>query len=232
MLRSNRHHSSHFQHAWNKYGEDDFVFEVIFILYNSSESRLRQLEEKLLVLNKARNLLYNTSISADGSMSGFKQSEETKLKRSLKMTGHAVSQITRDKIAAAHKGKKLSPDRRAKAAIAMLGKKHSEETKQRMSASRSGDKNYFKGCKRTNADKQRISELTKAAMTPERCKKVSEAQEKPVLVWREEWDEKMWFPSASKAAIYFNQYQVGFSRVARNLQKSAKGWFVEFTFKI
>lgn len=28
-LRKNKHHSAHLQHAWNKYGEDSFLFEVI-----------------------------------------------------------------------------------------------------------------------------------------------------------------------------------------------------------
>ncbi len=51
LLNSNRHHSKHLQRAWNKYGEDSFVFEVIEEC--SPDKILEKEQEYLNVLLKA-----------------------------------------------------------------------------------------------------------------------------------------------------------------------------------
>lgn len=39
-LKNNRHHSVHLQRAWNKYGKESFVYEVIKEMSNASETEL------------------------------------------------------------------------------------------------------------------------------------------------------------------------------------------------
>ena len=51
ILRQNRHHSSHLQHAWNKYGESNFKFEIIEVLKNPTkqDGPMRFIRTKVLI---------------------------------------------------------------------------------------------------------------------------------------------------------------------------------------
>jgi len=46
LLRGNRHHSTHLQHAWNKYGENVFIFGVLEVIENYSD--LTIIEQKYI----------------------------------------------------------------------------------------------------------------------------------------------------------------------------------------
>lgn len=41
-LRLNKHHSKHFQNAWNKYGEDSFEYKVIEFVDDISNLLIRE----------------------------------------------------------------------------------------------------------------------------------------------------------------------------------------------
>lgn len=76
-LNKNEHHSSHLQHAWLKYGEENFEFAIIEII--EDVNNLIDREQYYLDLTKCynRNHGYNISPTA-GRCLGVKRTEEEK----------------------------------------------------------------------------------------------------------------------------------------------------------
>lgn len=114
MLRNNKHGNAHLQNAFNKHGEDAFIFEI----------QLRAVyEEHLVMLEQAyldtftpyvRGMGYNISDNAksyrvfgkDHPGYGKQRSEETKRKISETLTGRTIPESTRLKISETMKNKK------------------------------------------------------------------------------------------------------------------------------
>lgn len=131
VLNKNKHWNEHLQLAWNKYGQDSFIFEIIENV--SNEDLLIEREQYWMDYYKSydRKYGYNISPKADRS----KQSKEsilkglnTKLQKygyiPSGMKGKHHSQESKDKISSKNKGK--------------LKKPLSEETKQKISNSLKG----------------------------------------------------------------------------------------------
>lgn len=108
LLKRNKSHSKHLQAAWNKYGSENFTFELIDTV--NDISHLLAVEETYIKYYKSNNkdFGYNSKLYVDSSR-GWKHSEETKFKMSMqrKGTNHG-----------------------------WLGRKHSEESKLKMSITR------------------------------------------------------------------------------------------------
>ena len=117
MLRGNRHHSTHLQNAWNKYGEACFTFKVL--LFCEVEDLLTY-EQKAIDSYKPA---YNVRKIAH-NQTGFKHSEESKAKMS---SSHKLSESSKK-----HR-ESMAKERKGKA-----GSKHSEETRRKMSDSHKG----------------------------------------------------------------------------------------------
>lgn len=91
LLRNNKHHSKHLQSSWNKYGEENFFFEII---EKCDKNKLLEREQFYL------NILscdYNIQITA-GSNLGLKFSDNHKAKlrkahetRTIYSKGHTPS---------------------------------------------------------------------------------------------------------------------------------------------
>jgi group I intron endonuclease len=97
-LNYNRHHSKYLQRAWNKYGKDNFKFNVIRRIENISQEELFEIEQKYLDDRKSNypsKLNYNTCWFAKG---GTVSSQITK--------------ETREKMSKSHIGVKFSLERR------------------------------------------------------------------------------------------------------------------------
>lgn len=60
LLNNNKHHSVHLQHAWNKCGEDVFIFGVIKIVINLNE--LTKIEQKYIDKYKSSKDKYGYNI--------------------------------------------------------------------------------------------------------------------------------------------------------------------------
>lgn len=119
-LSKNKHPNKHLQAAYNKYGENNFVF--IIIEHVDDRSILTEREQywidKLDACNKVVG--YNMCATA-GNYFGFKHSEEAK-----------------HKIGLANVGKKLSDEQKSKISKSNIGKhnfKHTEESKMKIKES-------------------------------------------------------------------------------------------------
>lgn len=157
-LRNGVHDNEHLQRAWNKYGEDAFVFETILLC--DPENRLYY--EQVLLDNMKP--AYNIAINATANMQGLYMSdaaraklseshkgkrhpnfgkhlpEETRVKISKANKGKPngrlgahLSEETRAKISEAHKGKFVSGETRRKLSEINTGKHHTSETRAKMS---------------------------------------------------------------------------------------------------
>lgn len=126
QLNSNKHYNKKLQRSWNKYGEENFVFEVIEYVENKSELIVREqfyLDTILFAstdIKKFNALGFNNLLMAYGTY-GRKLSKESRLKISKKRKGIIFSKETKEKMSAAKigvpgwsKGKKLTDKQKSK----------------------------------------------------------------------------------------------------------------------
>lgn len=173
-LRRGTYHNIHLQRAWNKHGEESFIFEVVEEVKEDGDALLL-CEQKYLDRGFASNTLYNIALDAVAPMRGRKNphteewnrkigeankgnvlgplSDEHRRKVSEALIGHEVTRETRDKISVAKKlwyQNNENPN---------LGRKNTEETIQRMSkAARERDNSVY----RSPEAKRKQSEATLA----------------------------------------------------------------------
>lgn len=125
FLKSRKHHASHLQRAWDKYGESVFNFKPIIIC--NKEDAL-QYEQKLI---DSGRYIYNARLLArSGRVKGFKHTEEAKLKMSIARKGKAKSEEHKINISLGSKGKPKplrSKEHAEKLAVFTRGKKQSPE---------------------------------------------------------------------------------------------------------
>lgn len=119
-LRRGTHHSIKLQRAWNKYGEDAFVFEVVEPVADSASLISR--EQHWIDTMSAVKTGYNIRPTA-GSALGTRHSAETKARMSLLKTGLRASAETRAKISASKKGVPFPPEKGRKHSALMTGRK-------------------------------------------------------------------------------------------------------------
>lgn len=169
------HHSAHFQRAWNKYGPDAFVFEVLI------ECRKDEILDHEQVFIDKESPEYNTAKVVTAPMTGLshgddvrekiaaskrgkKRSAETCAAMSIGMKGHV----------AWNKGKKMSPEICAINSAAQKGKKMSLASREAISKANKGrkmngewiekltermkGKKYFAGKKHSEEHKLKITE--------------------------------------------------------------------------
>lgn len=150
-LQGGHHPNRHLQAAWDKYGEDAFVFSA---LEEVGRDMLLVMEQEYLDDYFDRGHCYNLAITAGphGPLS-----EEHKRKIGAAHKGKAVSEETRRKLSEAHKGRPLGEEHRHNISKALqgnqncLGHKHTEETKRKLSI-------IVTGFKHNEETKRRIGE--------------------------------------------------------------------------
>lgn len=130
-LRKDKHHSIKLQRAFNKYGEANFVFDIIMLCDKLS---LIVNEQSFIDGLDSYKKGYNACPIA-GSRLGSKQSEETKNKISSKLKGRTSP----------NKGKIASDETRLKLSKARKDKKLSDTHVENIRQSKLGDKNPFYG---------------------------------------------------------------------------------------
>ena len=135
-LLLNKHHSIKLQNSYNKYGVDNFVYEII---EECEKERMIEREQYYIDLYDSFNKGYNCRPKAENNF-GIKWSQETKIKLSKSNTGlkrskeakknisngcigRILTKETKDKISEAHKGKKMSENVKIKISQKNKGKK-------------------------------------------------------------------------------------------------------------
>ena len=118
-LRNNKHHSKHLQAAWNKYGEQAFIFHVI---ENVPEGHsLQAAEDVWLAEHVGKEYCYNKSRYSDTPMRGIKKEDHPNF-------GRPKTEEERQAISASLKefyAKDITNHPR-------FGKRHTEEVKERI----------------------------------------------------------------------------------------------------
>jgi group I intron endonuclease len=170
MLRGNYHHCKHLQAAWNKYGEDNFVFVVVEVIADVED--LESAEDRWLVEHVGHPHCYNIGRSAKAPwrnappeicpMFGKKLPESAKQqlrKSALRQwqendprTGTIHTDETKVKIRA--KARQAVAEGRGGRFIP------SEETRRKMSEALKGNKCAL-GYKRTDAEREAIRQRTR-----------------------------------------------------------------------
>ena len=157
-LREGAHANIILRRAWNKYGEDAFVFETILLC--DVENKL-YFEQVLLDNLKP---VYNIAKDAMAPMQGLLVSEETRRKIGEARLGHVVTEETRLKISEAQIGNTNG-----------LGYKHTDEARAKMSEAMKGNTSCL-GRTQTEEHKRKNSEAQKGKhMSEESRVKMSEA---------------------------------------------------------
>lgn len=99
-LQKNKHSNIYLQYAWNKYGSEMFVFEILEVC---NKENLLSIEQKYLnTFFDQGNVCMNLCPNAQNKL-GTKQSSQTKQKISVAHQGKNVSSETRKKLSAAAK---------------------------------------------------------------------------------------------------------------------------------
>lgn len=138
LLRRKCHHSIHLQRAWDKHGEQSFIFQAI-LACTPTKQVLEFHEQFMFELLKPE---YNILPTA-GTTLGFKPTAETRAKMSLAQRGSTRPERSiehRKKQADAIRGKKATQETCTKISNALrgnnyaLGHKHTPETRAKISA--------------------------------------------------------------------------------------------------
>jgi hypothetical protein len=129
------HKNNYLQRAFDKYGEDKFVFRSVE--YCEVEN-LTEREEYWIGRFNSMSTSRGYNLSRAKTHGGH--SEETRAKMSMAAKGKVLSKETRAKLSEAFKGKTHSEEARAKMCISQKGRTHSEESRAKMGAAHKGNK--------------------------------------------------------------------------------------------
>lgn len=169
-LRSSTHHCAHLQAAWNKYGEDSFVFKVIEEI--EDEALLQAAEDVWLSEWVGKDGCYNHGLRSGAPWRGVKKELHPNYGKSL----------SEDQKEVLRQARLAQPDPR-------IGTKHTDETKQRISKAKLANPlKYWEGKTRSEETKAKISKAQKGVpkaprtYTPEGLLRVQETMKRNARV--------------------------------------------------
>lgn len=138
-LRTGKHHNKHLQAAWNKYGEQSFIFAIVTEVHNKAD--LIAVENVWLKDHVGKEYCYNLGIDAIAPMLG--KSGELSPTWGYKHTNKNIR-----KIRAASKARVQTEEEKAKRRATMKGHTVTTETRIKISNTLQGEGNYWYGKKR------------------------------------------------------------------------------------
>ena len=133
-LKNNKHKNPHLQSAFNKYGESNFIYEVVEYC---EENNLKVAEQTWM----------------DKTECYIREKGFNNCKLSDRPTGYKHTEASRKIMSDKKKGTKQSAETIAKRVEILKGRKHSEESKKKMSEIKLGDKNPMYGVRYTEEQK-------------------------------------------------------------------------------
>lgn len=147
-LRGQYHANSFLQRAFNKYGETDFIFEILeLVIPLSLLDREQYWLDELNSYDRAVG--FNLAINATSPMKGRKATPETRAKMSAAHKGIKIPSEQIAKIAASNRGQKRTPETCANISAAGKGRKMSLEAIAKSATSRTGLKRSLEANKKT-----------------------------------------------------------------------------------
>jgi group I intron endonuclease len=204
LLQKNKHTNGKLQNAWNKYGGEIFLFNILEMI--PINKLIKKEQYWIDKINSVKNG-YNIRPTAESNL-GFRFSEESKKKISMNNgnKGKAMSEETKKKISEANKGKKRSEETKRKISLnsahlsgknhpmfgirrygkdnPFFGKHFSEEMKKKLSES-------CKGKVHTKEYKEHMSKVMKGIIPWNTGKHLSEEhKERLSLATKKYWDNK------------------------------------------
>lgn len=168
-LKNQYHHNWHLQQAWNKYGQDNFSFEIIEIIDNQT---IRN-EHEMHWINYYNSSNYENGYNNTLGGNSETPTEETKRKISQSSKGKVFSEEHKKHISDSWKiRKKIAQSSKGKVCSEETRKKLSEASKRRIA---SGE--YF-----TEESRTKISNAHKGKTVSEETKrKIGEANKKRIV---------------------------------------------------
>lgn len=154
-LEKNKHHNRHLQNAWNKYGSNAFLFEVLKPIAGGRLERTAY-EQKLFDEHCSKGTwseCYNNNMKAVShersswslNQEGFSNEHKSKISNALKKfykeNPKACQEISKRMMGARTRlGQKHTKETKEKMSIAQSGRKTSEETRQKLRIANLGKK--------------------------------------------------------------------------------------------
>jgi group I intron endonuclease len=229
QLLSNTHFNKYLQHSFNKYGRENFVFDIIeeiIDINNKEQLRKILLEREQYWLNKLNpydNIGYNILKTAGSNLGkivssetkeklrklqlGRKRSDETRLKISNAQKSREHKPLTEEhkkKISEANRGKTVSLENRVFYSIINRQYKHTDVAKNKISQSLIGNKRG-RGKHLSEKHKNKLIESNITAVINLDTKKI--------------------FKSLKEAALFYNiKSRSGISMCCGNKQKTCGGY--------
>ncbi len=187
-LRHDKHENDYLQKSFNKYGEENFQFDIIYqckeemlatkekeymkihnvldkkIGYNISpepKNKIASLEtrKKLSILAKNRTKEHQKKLAE--SRKGWNPSEEVRKKMSVSHIGYVMPEEQKKKISEAMKGKKKSKETRKKLSVSLKGRIISTEQKEKIRKTLTGYTHTEETKEKMRKAKRNMSEETK-----------------------------------------------------------------------
>lgn len=174
-LKRNVHHSIKLQNAWNKYGEENFIFDILVEI--DDINGIEVLEKEFIEKYDSFRNGYNGSQGGE-SLPGYTLSEETKKKLSERFKGRKISEEQKEQIRITLTGRKHSESTKKKISEMLkgkqtwLGRKHKQKSKYKMSIAKLGNTNWLG---------KHHSKETKAKLSQQRIGKMWSDEEKAKL---------------------------------------------------
>ena len=158
-LKAGRHSNDYLQRAWDKYGSDNFRFEVIEKV--PREDKLLEREQWYLDNTETE---YNLAIDAQAAFRGLSHTEESirKIRESHMgaknpMYNKSRPQSVKQSISKTLKGREFSDETRKKLSESSKGKKMSKSARKKMSKQKKGKNNPHYGRQRPKEVREKIS---------------------------------------------------------------------------
>lgn len=166
-LRHNTHATSHLQNAFNKYGEEAFIFmEIVKEVPNEELTNAERIELAKYVIDGRidHTRCYNVVVDPEVNFPQIYWTEEQRLACSEAHKGdknHFFGRHHKDEskklISDAKQGVPLSEEAKKNMSIAQTGRTQSQETKDLLSEIRTGDKNPFHGKQHTEESRAKMT---------------------------------------------------------------------------
>lgn len=132
-LAKGKHHNIYLQRAYNKYGDECFVFSV---LSYCPRSKLIELEQQAIDTYKPE---YNIAPRA-GSQLGYRHTDSSRQKMGAKSKGRTFTEAFKEKMRTLFTGKQRPDDVRKKISEANKGRVIGKEWREKLSLSHKGNK--------------------------------------------------------------------------------------------